>query len=322
MAAQPCDRCGADAVMEARYAGEHLCDTHFQHFVEQRVRRRIREDELFAGEPVTWLIGLSGGKDSAVLATILHETFADNPKIRLRALCAHEGIDGYRDESVEAARALAQQLDIDLEIKTYDDLYDVRMDDVAEVDPLNMAPCAYCGVLRRDILDRYAHEIDADLLLTGHNLDDEAETAMMNFFEGDLDQIAKHYDASLAPLSDRDTTGPFVPRAKPLRDIPEREVALYATVRDLPTHMASCPHASRSFRGELQSVLHEVEESHPGTRHSIMSGYEELAALVAEHYARSTDRPDFGRCEECGRPATGDRCRSCELLAAIKQARA
>ena len=68
----------------------------------------------------------------------------------------------------------------------------------------------------------------------------------------------------------------FVPRAKPLRDVPEKEVALYAHLRDLPVHMAECPHASEAYRGEIQEHLHALEEDHPGTRHSIMAGYEEL----------------------------------------------
>ncbi len=66
------------------------------------------------------------------------------------------------------------------------------MDDVVEDDPEGMAACAYCRVFRRDLLSKYAEELDADKLLTGHNLDDEAETALMNFLEDDISQIAKH----------------------------------------------------------------------------------------------------------------------------------
>jgi len=40
------------------------------------------------------------------------------------------------------------------------------MDDVVESDPENMAACAYCGVFRRDLLEKYAAEFDADKLLT------------------------------------------------------------------------------------------------------------------------------------------------------------
>jgi len=318
-----CEKCGDEAVMHAAYSGLHLCGTHFRRSVEKRVRRRIREDGLLGedatpDDPETWLVGLSGGKDSAVLATVLHETFAEDPRVELVAVTVHEGIEGYRDRSLEAAEELATDLGIEHEVAPYAEEFDLRMDEVVADDPESMAPCAYCGVFRRDVLERYADECGAEKLLTGHNLDDEAQTAMMNFLEGDLAQIAKHFDASLGPFDERGDSGPFVPRAKPLRDIPEREVALYARLRDLPVHMAECPHASEAYRGEIQELLFDLEGDHPGTRHSIMAGYEELARLAAAHHRE--DSPDIGECNRCGAPTRNDHCRKCELVAAVDAA--
>ncbi len=327
-----CDKCDREAVAHAAYAGSHLCEEHFCRSVERRVRRRIREDGLLGREatpddPVTWVIGLSGGKDSAVLTAILADTFAEDPRIDLLGLTIHEGIEGYRDRSLDACRDLAADLDLRHEVVSYDEEYDVRMDEVAADDPLGMAACAYCGVFRRDALARYAEEFGAELLLTGHNLDDEAQTALMNVLSGDVAQIARHFDASLGPLGSggnggtertRNDPGPFVPRAKPLRDVPEKEVALYAHLRDLPAHMAECPHAEEAYRGEIKELLYALEENHPGTRHSIMAGYEELAALAAESYRG--DDTDVGECDRCGSPTARDVCRKCGLLDALDAA--
>jgi uncharacterized protein (TIGR00269 family) len=318
-----CTKCGREAVTHAAYSGSHLCESHLLESVERRVRRRVRKDGLVSREatpedPDTWLIGLSGGKDSVVLTRILYDTFAEDPRIELVALTVHEGIEGYRDESVAACEELTADLEIEHEVVSYDEEFDVRMDDVVEDDPENMAACAYCGVFRRDVLSRYADEYDADLLLTGHNLDDEAQTALMNFLEGDVEQIAKHFDASLGPMDERHEEDAFVPRAKPLREVPEKEVALYAHLADLPAHITECPHASEAYRGEIQELLHDLEENHPGTRHSIMAGYEELAAVAADRY-REGDGPS-GECEECGAPTTRERCRKCALLSSIHTA--
>jgi uncharacterized protein (TIGR00269 family) len=185
---------------------------------------------------------------------------------------------------------------------------------------MGMAPCAYCGVFRRRLLGEYARDLGADLLLTGHNLDDEAETALMNVLEGDVDRMADHFDASLGPLADRDDSGPFVPRAKPLRDVPENEVALYAHVADLPAHLAECPHAEASYRAEIRDLLLALEDDHPGTRHSVLSGYEELAALAARARREDGD-PDgddaLGECERCGAPTGRTVCRACRLVEAV-----
>jgi uncharacterized protein (TIGR00269 family) len=316
-----CDKCGDSAVMHAAYSGLHLCADHFCRSVEKRVRRRVREDALVPDDatpddPDTWVIGLSGGKDSVVLTHLLHETFEQDPRIELVALTIHEGIAGYRDRSLDACLELTDDLGIRHEVVSYEEEFGLRMDDVARDDPENMAPCAYCGVFRRDVLSRYAEELGADKLFTGHNLDDEAQTALMNFLEGDVAQVAKHFDASLGAFDQRGFKEGLIPRAKPLRDIPEKEVALYAHLRDLPTHMAECPHASEAYRGEIRDLLLDLEENHPGTRHSIMAGYEELARIAAEH-SRSEGGVDLDECERCGAPTTRTVCRKCYLVEAV-----
>jgi uncharacterized protein (TIGR00269 family) len=129
--------------------------------------------------------------------------------------------------------------------------------------------------------------------------------------------MAKHFDASLGPIDDRTDQTAFVPRAKPLRDIPEKEVALYAHLQDLPAHITECPHASEAFRGEIQELLLKLEEDHPGTRHSIVSGYEEMASMAAERY-RGESTPDLRECAECGSQTTREVCRKCRLLESIR----
>jgi uncharacterized protein (TIGR00269 family) len=99
--------------------------------------------------------------------------------------------------------------------------------------------------------------------------------------------------------------------------VPEKEVALYARLRDLPAHITECPHASEAYRGEIHDLLLSLEENHPGTRHSILSGYEEFAALAAERYRGADDGPDRRECVECGSTTTRERCRKCSLLAAL-----
>ncbi|MFB6302187.1 MAG: TIGR00269 family protein [Haloferacaceae archaeon] len=318
-----CDKCGRAAVLHVAYSGAHLCGPHLRRSVEKRIRRRIRRDGLLPDDatpedPETWVIGLSGGKDSVVLTHVLADTFGRDPRVELVALSIHEGIEGYRDESLSAARELLDGLDAEVRHveASYAEELGVEMDDVVDEDPMDMAPCAYCGVFRRDLLARHAADLGADKLLTGHNLDDEAETALMNVLEGDIERMAEHFDASLGAFDERHDPGPFVPRAKPLRDVPEKEVALYAHTADLPVHAAECPHASESFRAEIQELLLDLEERHPGTRHSVLSGYEELAALAAREY-RGDDGPDLGECERCGSPTGREVCRKCRLVEAV-----
>lgn len=80
--------------------------------------------------------------------------------------------------------------------------------------------------------------------------------------------------------------------------------------------MTECPHADEAVRGEIQELLYELEENHPGTRHSIMSGYEELAGLVSAAYGE--DASDIDECDNCGSPTAGEFCRKCDLLETLE----
>lgn len=66
-----------------------------------------------------------------------------------------------------------------LKILSYDELYGWTMDAiVSQVGRKNN--CTFCGVFRRQALDRGAAMLNVDHIVTGHNADDIAETVLMN----------------------------------------------------------------------------------------------------------------------------------------------
>ena len=66
-----------------------------------------------------------------------------------------------------------------LKILSYEELYGWTMDAiVSEIGKKNN--CTFCGVFRRQALDRGAATLAVDHIVTGHNADDIAETVLMN----------------------------------------------------------------------------------------------------------------------------------------------
>lgn len=51
--------------------------------------------------------------------------------------------------------------------------------------------CTYCGVFRRQALDRGASKLQVSQILTGHNADDMAETVLMNILRGDIARLRR-----------------------------------------------------------------------------------------------------------------------------------
>ncbi|HXQ79134.1 MAG: TIGR00269 family protein [Thermoplasmata archaeon] len=297
-----CSSCEADAVIDQPYRGAHLCAPHFRESVEERVRREMhRQLPRFARGTVA--VALSGGKDSGVALALSQRYFRRRPTVRLVAVSVDEGIAGYRAGTLAAARTLTESLGIEHHIVTAQETIGTTTDRAAAELP-GTVPCSFCGVWRRQLLNRAARDVGADALVLGFNLDDLSQTVLMNLVRGDLDRLVR-----MAPHRVRQPG--LVPRVAPLALIPEREVYLYARLQDIPFDHGECPHAGRAARNLFREVVWQLEEAQPGTRQSLLRTHEKLVTrFLREEGAGAA--PD--RCRACGEPSAGGLCRACEYL--------
>ena len=176
----PCEICSAGRALILRPKNrQKLCKSCFIQVFEAEVHDAISTNRLFRrGERVA--IGASGGKDSTVLASVL-KTLNERHDygLDLILLSIDEGIKGYRDDSLETVKRNAAQYDMPLKIVSYGELYGWTMDQVVE-QVGKKGNCTYCGVFRRQALDRGAAMLGVQHVVTGHNADDMAETVLMN----------------------------------------------------------------------------------------------------------------------------------------------
>lgn len=259
-----------------------------------------RQLPRFAGGTVA--VALSGGKDSAVALALTAGYFSRRPNARVVAVSVDEGIAGYRDATLASARQLTERLGVEHRIVRAASELGATTDALARARP-GVPPCSFCGVWRRGLLNRAARATDARALVLGFNLDDLAQTVLMNLVRGDLDRLVR-----MAPHRVRQDG--LVPRIAPLAQVPEREVYLYAQTRGLPFGHDECPHAGAALRNTFREVVWQLEEAQPGTRQSLLRTHERLVDLWAAHEGVGVP----GVCRSCGEPATGELCRSCAFL--------
>ncbi len=167
------------------HAPAQLCRECFYAALEEEVHQTISQNGLFKrGERVA--IAASGGKDSTVLAHMMTLLNARHDYgLDLFLLSIDEGISGYRDDSLETVKRNEQQYAIPLKIVSYKELYGWTMDEIVrQIGTRNN--CTFCGVFRRQALDRGAALMAADKVATGHNADDVAETVLLNVLRGDV----------------------------------------------------------------------------------------------------------------------------------------
>lgn len=306
-----CSHCLNPAVVEQRYAGVSLCRAHFLESFRRRAHHELaRQGGLPDGVTA---VALSGGKDSVALLHFLHETFARHPRITLAAVTVDEGIAGYRPSSLEICRELTSRLGMEWKVVRTRDLAGYDIDAYAggragpEGEPLPMVDrpsCGPCGVYRRTGINRGARDLGAVAVATGHNLDDTAQSILMNHLKGDVERLAR-----LAP-HDGGMEG-LVPRRMPFRSIPEKEVLLYTVLLGLPTHDEECPYAARSHRFETRRTLMDLEARTPGTRHALVAGQDKLQPIVRANYRLAP----ANACTTCGEPTTGAKCMACVMHA-------
>lgn len=295
-----CSHCDSEAVTYIRYNGTHLCESHFRRYLEKRVKREIRRQvELKHGDIVS--VAVSGGKDSMIALHLLHHILKGKIDIELHCISVDEGIAGYRLPSLEKVRSLCSKLNVPYHEVSFQEVFQTDMDLVAPRSGKN-TPCTYCGVLRRKCLNSKAREIGSRYLATGLNLDDTAQSIMMNFTRGDVERLAR-MGPHLKVQKD------LVPRIQPLRTIPEKECYLYALINKIDFHGGACPYADSALRNQYRQMVEELEDRSPGTRYSILSSYDAIAPLLRQNHPPAK----LNSCS-CGEPTMTEHCKACLLI--------
>lgn len=308
-----CSKCPAPAVIHLRYAGTHLCREHFlASFAKRAKQDLVKQGRLPEG---TIGVALSGGKDSVGVLHFLRDLISDHPRIHLVALTVDEGIAGYRDSALDICRQVTTEWGIPWHVIKTRDIAGYSIDEYAagtkgpDAAGRPRPACGACGVYRRAGLNQLAKQVGCVAVVTGHNLDDQAQTVLMNHLKGDLDRLAR-----LAPHTAEDAANHpgFVPRLIPFRNIPEKEVLLYAVLNKLPLHHeAECPYAARSHRFALRDVLVGLEAQTPGTRHALVRGAERLKPILQQALPPIA----VASCPTCGEPSSGESCMACQFKA-------
>ncbi|MBN2150388.1 MAG: adenine nucleotide alpha hydrolase family protein [Candidatus Lokiarchaeota archaeon] len=333
-----CVRCKKNRpVMERIHSGEKVCKACFLKEIEDRVRRAMSRCKM-AGPDDKVAFAVSGGKDSTVMlraVTSVHGQLLAQQAKRGRApvaITVDEGIAGYRDESLRIASEVCKELGIEQVVFSFKKEFGLSLDEMvsAAADPATLRsmcegdgrrggqlknamkvvgkPCSICGVLRRRVLNDLAAGLQATKLAMGHNLNDEAETFLINLFKGDVNRMGHAASAAM-----EDDASPFVKKIKPLQDLPQHDVVLYLYYVGGEFQENACPHARENvFRAEAQGILNGLEAGHPGTLFNIKKFLDEVFPLLSRPVVPGT----ISACPRCGAPKSKalERCMACFYL--------
>jgi cytoplasmic tRNA 2-thiolation protein 1 len=309
-----CSKCKKNPSIYLRqYSGEFLCKKCFINSIEYKAKRTISKYSMIRhGDTIA--VAVSGGKDSLVLLNVLKNTLA-NQDSRLVAITVDEGIRGYRDESLSIVKNFCGSIGVENKIMSFSELFGLSMDKAMEVRPSEkISSCSMCGTFRRRALDLLAESCGANVVATGHNLDDYVQTFLINLFAGDVERIGWTYPEPVEyGLSE-------LRKIKPLMEIYEREIVLYAIHMNIPFQSEECPYKDESIRSAFRNHLNNLEKIHPGIKYNAYSSILKIAKKVKT--ASSIDALDVShgvqqehkRCIICNRDSSNTVCSVCRTL--------
>lgn len=263
----------------------------------------IISNSLFKhGERVA--LAASGGKDSTVLAHIVTTLNARHGYgLDLLLLSIDEGISGYRDDSLDTVKRNEQTYGLPLHVFSYKDLYGWTMDEiVAQIGTRNN--CTFCGVFRRQALDRGAALVRADKIATGHNADDVAETVLLNILRTDVPRLGR---CSSAITGEEGS----LPRVKPFKYTYEKEIVMYAYFKRLDYFSTECKYSPFAARGFAREFAKDLETARPRAILDLVLTAERLR-VKGSSATKPEQRP--GKCTQCGYLSSQKLCKACLLL--------
>jgi len=298
-----CDKCENTAVYSRKYSGENLCSECFSNSILRKAAKTISKYKMIKNNELV-CVAVSGGKDSLVLLDILNK-MSKTHSFRIFVVTIDEGIPGYRDEALKIVEKFCAQLKIEHKTFSYKKLFDLTLEESLELrDDHKLSSCSICGTFRRRALDHAAKTINADVIATGHNLDDTLQTFLINILSGDAKKIG---------WMNPDTSSKEARKIKPLSEIYESEIVFYAFTNNLPFQTEPCPHMNEGIRTEIREFLNSLELNHDGIKNNMYR----TVLKISQVTNKASDK-EKRLCLVCGNQCTGRICSVCNMLTNLK----
>lgn len=290
-----CKKCD----LAAASSQPRLCRKHFIEWFEGKFYSTIEKYGLLSKDDKI-VCATSGGKDSTAMLYLIKKRYRN-----VTALAIDEGIEGYRERTLQDLKRFCKEQGVTLKTVSFQDEFSHTLDQIgSKLD----SHCLHCGVLRRYLLNKYSQGFDC--IVTGHNLDDELQSVLMNLSQNNLELLAR-----LGPITGVVKEKRLTKRVKPLYLHSEKQVMTYCFLKGFDLDFVECPHAESSSRFAIRDELNCIESKHPGAKQNLMDWFLSILSKLKENFA--THQP-VKKCTNCDAPASTSLCRACATLKKLK----
>lgn len=281
-------------------------NSKFKRHIEKKINKTIKKYGLFTRKNKV-VVAVSGGKDSTVCLYILNKLGYD-----VEGLTIDVNIGDYTRENLKNLQEFCDENKIKLNVVSFRKEFGMSLcyiQSILKSKKYDYSSCKTCGILKRYLLNKYARELNFDCITTGHNLDDEAQSFMMNVFRNDLKLALRQ-----GPRTGIIDSNKFIKRVKPLYFISEDEIERYSKLMGFKVNYNICPCSVGAYRRKYKKILNEFEKDHPHVKYNIINFQEQLKKMT-----EINKKQDINCCKVCDEPSSKDICKACQIISELKQ---
>lgn len=285
-----------------------LCKDHFLDWVLEQTERNIRKYSLFSKKDRI-LVAVSGGKDSLALWDVLNKL-----GYQTAGLYINLGIHGdsdYSNYSQQLTKIFANKKNLTLHVVNIQSEYGKTIPEFSNSNKRGKSkPCSICGLVKRHTMNEIASKFDYDVLVTGHNLDDEVAVLFNNVMGWQVDFLRRQ--APYIPAKKG-----LLPKAKPFCRFYERETAAYALLSNIEYIENECPFSLGSTTIQNKELLNNLENKRAGTKLAFylkfLNAKKELFSEIEDYHLIE----QLFTCPSCGQLTQREGlCTFCRMISA------
>ena len=243
-----------------------------------RFMKAITEYELIEeGDRIA--VGISGGKDSLLLAKMLQ---ALQKYSQVNFTVEYLAMDpGYSKENRQKLEDICEYLDIPVKIYK-SDVFEVT-ERIAKENP-----CYMCARMRRGFLYSKVEELGCNKLALGHHYNDVIETTLLNVL------WAGNYKSMMPKLKSRNFEG--LELIRPLYLVEEEDIIRWMNNTGIIALDCACHKKKKkndSQRKNIKKLIDQLKEDNPNIEHNIFRSAENVALDAILGYTIDGEKHSF-----------------------------
>jgi tRNA-5-methyluridine54 2-sulfurtransferase len=273
---------------------------------ETNVANTIKKYKL-ANKKEKVIVACSGGKDSTAVLYMMHKL-----GYNIEGLIVDLFIGKWSEDNRDNINGFCKKLGIKLHVISMREMFGSSICYIRSniQTKINLKNCAICGVIKRWLLNKESRVRKAKKVATGHNLDDQAETLLMNMIKGNV-----KLSLGQTPLSGVIKDKKLVPRIKPLFFLTNAEVRRYSELMNFPVLYDPCPCSLTAFRRKVRNSIKKLEKDYPNIKVKMVEGF---LKNIKELRKNNKQIGKIRYCKICKEPSRNEVCKTCELIKILR----